>query len=49
MELIPKFRTNIISALVQIMAWCRPMAQAIIWINDGQSIDAYMRHSPSIS
>ena len=37
-----------ISALVQIMAWCRPR-QAFVWTNDDQFTDAYIRHSASMS
>ena len=31
------------------MAWRLPGGKAIIWTNDGWIIDAYMRHSASMS
>ena len=34
-KLVPKAPINNISALVQIMAWCHPGDEAIIWINYG--------------
>ena len=46
---VPKGPINNISALVQIMAWRRPGDKVKIWTNDGQIIDAYMRHSSSMS
>ena len=46
---VPKGPINNIAALVQIMAWRRARRQAIIWTNDGQITDAYMRHSASMS
>ena len=45
LKFIPKFGNNNIPALVQIMAW----RQAIIWTNDGQFTNTYMRHSASMS
>ena len=49
LKFVPKGLINDIPALVQIMAWRRPRGQAIIWTNDGQITNAYMRHSASMS
>ena len=47
LKFVPKGLINNIPALVLIMAPTR--RQAIIWTNDGQITDAYMRHSASMS
>ena len=47
LKFVPKGQINNIPALVQMMSpdW----RQAIIWTNDEHFIDAYMRHSASMS
>ena len=35
LKFVPKVPINNIPALIQIMAWRRPVRQAIIWTNDG--------------
>ena len=50
LKFVPKFRINNIPALVQIIAWhCLGDKPFIVWTNDGQFGDTYMRHSASMS
>ena len=50
LKFVPKIPINNISALVQITAWRQPGDKPfIIWTNDGQITDAYMRHLASMS
>ena len=48
LKFVPKGPINNISALFKIMAWPY-WRQAIIWTNDGQITDAYMRLLASMS
>ena len=49
LKFVPRGPINGIPALVQINGLAPVRRQAIIWTNDGQFTDAYMRHSASMS
>ena len=49
LKFVPKGLINNIPALVQIMAWRRPVDKPLSEPNDGLFTDAYMRHSASMS
>ena len=49
LQCVPRGATDIIPALVQILAWRRPGHKPLFEPYDGYFTEAYMRHSASVS